>query len=64
LRPTILPQKGGKNLGIKNWAQLPLNKKSTPGGFIQQLKMIFLYSLNFNLRPNSTPLKTSSFKEK
>jgi hypothetical protein len=30
LHPTIFPQKGGKKLGVKNCAQLPINKKSTP----------------------------------
>jgi hypothetical protein len=31
LCPTILPQKGGKKLGIKNCAQIPINTKLIPG---------------------------------
>jgi hypothetical protein len=31
LCPTILPQKGGEKLGVKNCAQLPINKKWTHG---------------------------------
>jgi hypothetical protein len=30
LRPTILSQKGGKKLDVKNFAQLPIKKKLTP----------------------------------
>jgi hypothetical protein len=42
--PSISPQKSGKKLGIKNFAQLPINEKLTPGLFIGALLITRPYS--------------------
>jgi hypothetical protein len=36
--PTYFTSKGGKNLGVKNCAQLPLNKKLTLGELLGRSK--------------------------
>jgi hypothetical protein len=56
-----LLQKGGKKLGVKNCAQLPIFKKLTPGLKVNELLMFYKHDHLQLIAINALTLQSKSF---